>query len=387
MIAHKGGREYEVSAPDVYARLGVRTYINVAGNVTDFGGSIPTERTLRAMYEAAHDYVDVHELRLAVDRRIARLTRNEAAHVTVSASSSVYLTVLSAASAHAGIPGHVPSPHDMQELNVLIPRRCRNPYDIAVRQTGVQLVECDELHLADSATESTIAVLFVPGPTDPMGGDAVQPLIEQVHALGHPLIIDAAARIPPVSSLWDYTSCGTDAVIFSGGKGIAGPQSTGLVVGTGEFLAWMEPFLFPAEGYGRMFKVGREELVGLLVAIECLLERDEQAYLDWCDQAVQLLCREFETDPRVAVSRGYPNAAGQSLPYAHFRVDRSIATASEIARLLRLGMPTVFVAAVPWGSDFTDGFMVNTMTLREEDIVPVVGAIRAALDTVVHVGP
>jgi L-seryl-tRNA(Ser) seleniumtransferase len=374
----KGGRP-ALDAADVYARLGVRTYINAAGNVTDFGASIPDERTQEAMRAAVRSYVDLKDLRPAVDRRIAELTRNDAALVTLSASAALHLAVLGAASAHVGTRGDVPTIEALRNLHVLVPARCRTPYDIAARQTGVRLVDCDESRIADAVTESTVAVLYAPEAADPVGGEDARPVIEQAHGQGVPVIVDAAARIPPASTLWDYTAAGADAVIFSGGKAIAGPQSTGLVVGTDAFLSWMRPLLFPAEGPGRMFKVGRDEMVGLLVAIECLVERDEAAYRERCEQVVHRLSGAFIADPRVVVTREYPNAAGQSVPYAGFRLVGAALTAAEVARRLKQGDPAVLVGAVPWGSKFTAGFLVNPMTLRDEEVDPVVEAIRAAL--------
>ncbi|MQB01439.1 MAG: hypothetical protein GEU78_14300 [Actinobacteria bacterium] len=379
-----------MSASEIYRRLGVRPVINAAGNFTRLGGSMPSERTLVAMAEASQHFVVIEELQRAVHARLAQVTSNEAAHVSAGAAAGLYLVTAAIVSRHCGKPIQELHWEEVHSTRVVVHAGCRCPYDWAVRQIGVDLVEAGDtdsppeagLQAMEAALDSsTAALLYVPAGWNAPG----TPPFEQVAALarGHrvPLVVDAAAQIPPSSNLWGYTGAGAEVAVFSGGKGLRAPQSTGLVVGKEALMEWVDRLGFPHYGFGRMLKVGREEMIGLLNAVEELLAREDSDRLRWCEAQVQLIVDAFRGNDLIEVGRGFPNIAGQPLPYAavHPR-DRSI-DPEWLVEALRTGDPSIAVGEIPGCSGYSDGFIVNTLALSEGEMPVVISSLERIIAT------
>ncbi|MBO0702361.1 MAG: hypothetical protein J2P38_05475, partial [Candidatus Dormibacteraeota bacterium] len=197
------------------------------------------------------------------------------------------------------------------------------------------------------------------------------PLTEVVaiaHAAAVPVLVDAAAQIPPLASLWRFTvEHGADAVILSGGKGLRGPQPTGLVLGAGWVIEGCRAIGSPNRALGRPMKVGKEEMVGLVRAVELALEQDEAAVLAGYEAMVQGWVEGLRGLPGVRAERGFPSEAGQ--PYARAIVTIEPAsnhTRDEVVQRLLDGDPAVAVA--PLGDD---RIALNPQTLEpgEEEVV------------------
>jgi uncharacterized pyridoxal phosphate-dependent enzyme len=250
--------------------LGVRPVINAAATLTRLGGSLMPPPVLDAMRAGAESFVDIVELQRRVGRRIAELTRNEACYVSSGAAAG--MTIAIAACITGGNPAAVARlPYfDGPPPEVIIHRAHRNGYDQAARQTGARLVEIGMAHstqpweLEAAFSPRTACVLYFAGAAYATGALALEDVMAAAAAHSVPVLVDAAAQIPPVRNLWHFTrELGADIAIFSGGKGLRGPQSSGLVLGRQAIVDACQVNGPPNHSLGRPMKVGKEELLVL----------------------------------------------------------------------------------------------------------------------------
>jgi len=301
----------------VYEQLGVRTVINASGTLTRLGGSRMAPAVLEAMAEASRSYVRIEDLQEAAGRVIAEATGAESGYVTSGAASGL---LLGTAACVAGLDlqkmerlpyitdGSVPG----LKHEVVVHRVHRNSYDHAVRTVGVKLIEVGHLghptaapvraYELESAINEKTAMVFWPL----MGGLpegsylSLEETAKIAHKHGVPVLVDAAAALPPPSNLRRFIGEGADLVCYSGGKAIGGPQASGILAGRADLIrsvalqhqdmdvhpatwTWRRMIEMgeiagpPLQGIGRPCKVGREEVVGLLTALRLYLERDHAA--------------------------------------------------------------------------------------------------------------
>jgi D-glucosaminate-6-phosphate ammonia-lyase len=314
---------------DIYARLGVARRINAAGTLTRLGGSLMEAEVLQAMAEAAGASVDIAQLQAAASRVIASVTGAQAGIVTSGAAAA--LTMATAAclarwdvARMAALPDARAMPH-----HVLMARSHRNSYDHAAPAAGARIVDVgyndrttgagvrglEAWEISAAIDANTAAFLFVATP------DTVHELplvLATLHAHGLPVIVDAAAQLPPRSNLRFFIEAGADLVLFSGGKAIGGPQASGILAGRRDLVGsallqmmdmdvnphtWAPPDLIdrsalngiPHHGIGRGFKVGKEEIVGLLTALQRFVERDEEALATRFTQRLQRIAAVLTT--------------------------------------------------------------------------------------------
>ncbi|MGW6503427.1 aminotransferase class V-fold PLP-dependent enzyme [Nonomuraea angiospora] len=361
--------------------FGVRPVINASATLTALGGSLMPPSVLKAMTEAAAHFVDLPELHDHVGERLAALTRNEAACVTSGAAAAITLTVASC----VGGPAQA-FPADAE---VVMFAGQRNGYDYAARLTGARIVEVgpstEELRAA--LARRPACVLWFAGAHYAADALPIEDVIRVARELASagptpagppvvPVIVDAAAQIPPVSSLWRFTAeLGADAVIFSGGKGLRGPQSSGLVLGKRWIVDRCRAHASPNQQIGRGMKVGKEELLGLYAAVEWTLEQDEEALLASYEQIVDRWIVGLREVPGVVAERGYPSEAGQ--PHGR-AVVRLLATGGwtrdGLVQALWDGDPriAVGVSGVP-----DDAIALNPQTIEPgEDLVVLDALVR-----------
>ncbi|WP_431922279.1 hypothetical protein [Nonomuraea jabiensis] len=358
--------------------FGVRPVINASATLTALGGSLMPPSVLKAMTEGAAHFVDLRELHDHVGERLAALTRNEAACVTAGAAAGITLTVASC----AGEPAQA-FPADAE---VVMFTSQRNGYDYAARLTGARIVEVgpsiEELRAA--LVRRPACVLWFAGAHYAADALPIEDVIRVARELAPPpagppavpVIVDAAAQIPPLSSLWRFTTeLGADAVIFSGGKGLRGPQSSGLVLGKRWIVDRCRAHASPNQQIGRGMKVGKEELLGLYAAVEWTLEQDEEALLASYEQIVDRWVAGLREVPGVVAERGYPSEAGQ--PHGR-AVVRLLATSGwtrdGLVRALWDGDPriAVGVSGVP-----DDAIALNPQTIEPgEDLVVLEALVR-----------
>ncbi|MDR1740751.1 MAG: hypothetical protein LBR38_02745 [Synergistaceae bacterium] len=363
---------------DVYSELGVKKIINAAGTYTMVGGSRMSEATIEAMASAARSHVVISELQSKVQERLAVLTRNEAAYVTTGAAAALHITGAAAIAMHCGRPHASLAPEAAAKCEFVVYRAHRNPYDWALRLLGAKLVEVGfpntiqsptkrELDLAITDSTAAVYYFFMPrGGWMPDGALGFDDTVEVASARGVPVVVDAAAQLPPVENLWRLTERGASACVFSGGKDLRGPQASGLVVGRREFLAHVAETGFPTYGVGRMFKLGREEIVGLWAAVEQYVSMDHAKRAEWAEARVRGMAEALSAaDGNVSVEYCYPNEAGQPMPRALVRFKKH--RAEFVLRRLMEGEPPIFTNAAG-----EDGVFVNPMTLRDDEFGMVV---------------
>lgn len=329
---------------------------------------------LAAMTDAARCFVDLHELQRRVGERIAELTHNEAAYVCTGAAAGLVLTTA------ACITGD--NPEAMRQLpdltglknEVIVHRSHRNGYDYAVRQVGVRLVEIGDgvnatrEELEQAISPQTAAIVWFQGVMTRQTDLPLLTVIAIAKEHGIPVIVDAAAQLPPVSNLWNFTQMGADAAVFSGGKDLRGPQSSGLILGKRELIRACALNGSPHSSIGRPMKVGKEEMMGLLAAVQRYINLDHDARAVQCEKIVADWNAALNDLPGVSAVRDFPNEAGQPLPWTLVTIDPTITGISsrEILARLESGIPSVVVASCPG-----EAFHLNPTTLEpgEEQVV------------------
>ena len=316
---------------NIYDELGLRTLVNCAGTYTIIGGSKMSSGTTSIMAEAAQSHVEIRAMLSAVNSRIAEMTQNEDACITSGAMAGIYLTIASCISMKYEKEFRYISKETVRESEVIMFRAHRNPYDQALELLGVKLIESGypnniavrtTTDLEHLITDKTAAVFYLdsaPGGWLAPGALDLDSTIKIAESKGIPVIVDAAAQLPPVSNLWNYTKRGAAAALFSGGKDLRGPQSTGLVLGKNVLLKWLHLNNFPNYGIGRIYKVGREEIAGLYNAVKEYVQADEDSRIAWCEEVVGMFADAFSDSSILSMTRAYPNEAGQPVPRA--RID------------------------------------------------------------------
>jgi uncharacterized pyridoxal phosphate-dependent enzyme len=354
--------------------LGVRPVVNAAATLTMLGGSLMPAPVLKAMTDAAAHFVDLHELHSRVGERLATLTHNEAAYVTSGAAAAITLTVAACVSERSQV-----FPVDAE---VVMFASQRNGYDYSARMIGARIVEIgpsvDELRAA--LARKPACVLWFAGTHYAAGALPIDDVVRVAAQDGVPVIVDAAAQIPPVSTLWRFTrDAGADAVIFSGGKGLRGPQASGLVLGRRWIVARCRLHASPHQDIGRGMKVGKEELLGLLAAVEWTLEQDEAAMLVGYERMVDKWIAGLQGIAGVLVERGYPSEAGQPHGRAVVRVSATSGwTRDRLIEALWDGDPRIAVGTygVP-----DDAIALNPQTLEPGEDEKVLQALLALLSS------
>ena len=356
----------------VYERLGVRPLINGRSFSTKAGGCALPPEVLEAMREAGECCVRMDELQDAASRAIARATGAEAGIVTSGAAAAL---TLGAAACLAGLDVNrmhrLPDTTGMRD-EFIAHRSHRNDYDHAVRAAGARFVEVGFAYYTfayevESAINSQTAALYYQ-----MGADqGVIPLKEYAsiaHRHGLPVLVDAAAEMPPAANLKAFVAAGADLVAFSGGKHLQGPQSTGILCGRQDLIlsaalqhqdmdvfpeTWPLRKLIdegklsgpPHHGIGRGFKVGKEEIAGLLTALELYQSRDFAAERTRWNADMECVISGIDSLSGVSARVQFPQPNGREVPGAVIRIDPAIAgtNAHAVINALQEGDPPIWV--------------------------------------------
>src|SRR5438132_471127 len=276
-FAREATKAVAMKGVDYYAKLGVTPFINAAGTYTVLSASTMPPEVQAAIALASQHPVQLNELLVAAGEYVAKRLRCEAALVTAGAAAA--LTLGTAACVTLGNAAAILSiPTEMKELKneVIVQKTQRYDYDHAIRNAGVRFVEVEAMDEYDHAfTDRTVMTHFFNAGE---GRISREDWVRVAHQHGVPCCNDAAADIPPTSNLWNYTQMGFDLVTFSGGKGLRGPQCTGLLLGRRDLIEAARQNNSPnSNTIGRGRKVAKEEIVGLVAAVDWLLEQDEGA--------------------------------------------------------------------------------------------------------------
>ena len=373
--------------PAIYQRLGVRRIIHGSGTTTRYGGSILRREALETMREASTMLVNLDELNEAAGAAIARMLGAEAAFVTAGASSGL---ILQAAACIAGAdPAKVTRLPDTAGMRneIVIQRAHRFAYDQAYRVAGGVLVEIglarrtQPFELEAAIGERTAAVAYLVSPfTSPPGVLTLEQVIAIAHKKGVPVIVDAASMLPPRENLTKFLRLGADLVSFSGGKGIRGPQSTGILAGRRDLVRAVALNASPNQALGRAAKTSKEEICGLVTALECFMAEDEKAemkrYTDVCAAIVEALGdipgvrAVVEQDP---VNRVLPHAV------LYFTPDWVGPSGHAVQLALAQGEPHIYVQQGAHQGGYFDEIAIDPINLQPGDEVVVAARLREEL--------
>ncbi len=365
--------------PPIYQRLGIHPVIHGAGTTTRYGGSLLRPEALEAMREASQALVNLDELNEAAGAAIARMLGAESAFVTAGASAGL---ILQAAACMTGDDQakitRLPDTRGMPN-EIIIQRAHRFAYDQAYRVAGGILVEIglarrtQPFELEDAITERTAAVAYLVSPfTSPPGILSLTQVITIAHGRGVPVIVDAASMLPPRANLTKFLRLGADLVSFSGGKGIRGPQSTGILAGRRDLVRAAALNASPNQALGRAAKTSKEEIAGLVTAVELFMAEDEAAemkrFTDVCATIVEALAdipglrAVVEHDP---VNRVLPHAV------VYFTVDWDGPSGHAVQLALARGEPHIYVQQGAHQGGYVDEIAVDPINLQpgDEDLI------------------
>lgn len=338
-------RRRRAAGRDVLAELGVRPFLNAAGTYTRLTASQMSRSVLDAMQVAATQYVDLNELHENAGDRIAELLDCDAALVTAGCASALTLgTAACVAGSSEDRIRRLPDTTGMKN-EVVLQKSHRNAYDHAVRNCGVRLVEVDSARDLAAAINERTAMLFFLNHAERDGAIGHEEFVRVGKQHGVPTLNDVAADIPPSDNLFRFTKMGYDLVAFSGGKGLRGPQSAGLLIGRRDLIEAARLNNSPhSDSVGRTNKVNKEEVVGMLVALEEFLERDhDEVWKNW-EQSCARIARNVANLPGVSTEMFTPEIAN-AVPHLRIRWDYSAAqlTPEQAAEELRQGEPAIEV--------------------------------------------
>jgi len=356
---------------NVYQKLGVQPVIHGSGTTTRYGGSRMRPETIEAMREAAQVHVNIDELNVAAGAAVARMLEAPAGLVTGGSTAGL---VLQAAACMTGDdPAKIARLPDTTGLRneFVIQRAHRFPYDQAYRVPGGVLVEIGlgrrtAAHELEAVLgDRTAGVIFLVSPfTSPPGVLPFEEVVRIAHARGVPVLVDAASMVPPRDHLFRYVRGGADLVVYSGGKGIRGPQSTGILVGRPDLIRAATLNASPNQAIGRAAKTSKEEIVGLVTALELCLAEDEAAemaqFRDTCARIVEEvrdipgLRALVEQDP---VNRVIPHAV------IYFEDDWKGPSGRDVRRALAEGEPLIYVQQGTFQGGYGEEIAVDPINL------------------------
>jgi L-seryl-tRNA(Ser) seleniumtransferase len=395
----------------IYDELGVKTVINAAGPLTRLSGSRLDPEVRAAMAEASQWHVRIEDLQARAGEIIAEITGAEAGYVVAGAAAGL---TLAAAACIAGLdPAKMDRLPDTAGLpnEIVMQKAHRNNYDHALRLAGAKIVEAGYLgypgaggtyawQIEAAISEWTVAIAhpIMPAP----GTVPLEEVIALAHRRGLPVIVDAAAELPPVENLRRFIAAGADLVTFSGGKAIGGPQASGILCGRRDLIesvalqhqdmdvhpatwtlrrAFLETGRLPGpphHGIGRSMKVGKEEIVGLLVALRRFVARDHAAEARRWEEWLTAMAAAL--DPLPAVRAELTPAGRGRRPYPLLTVWLDEAqlplSAVEVINALAEGEPPICVGQ---GAIDGGGIIINPTQLREEEVGIVLEQLLAVL--------
>ncbi len=300
----------------IYRTLGIRELINAEGTITRLGGCVMEPAVVAAMAEAAKSFVDLNQLLAKAGQHVATLLGVEAAYITSGAAAG--LTLSTAACITGADPVKIrqlPDLRTVEKNEVLIQKSHRNGYDHAVRQAGVKIVEFGLIketypwEMRAAISEKTAAVVHFLE----FENHRNLPLAEVIAIAKEkeiPIIVDAAAELPPVENLSRFFHMGSDLTLFSGGKDIGGPQSSGLIVGRRDLIACCALNANPNYSIGRAMKAGKEEIAGLVRALELYLQQNFAAEEQMWEDMVAFMVAALAEVPGLQARRVSPSEPG-----------------------------------------------------------------------------
>ena len=328
-----------------YEELGVTTVINCQGTMTMLGGSILRPELEAVMAMAGRHFVSIPELEVAAGKRIAEMLK-------LPDGYSALVTSGAAAAMQSGLAGiltgdnegfirQIPDLTGMKS-EVIIQKSHRNPFDHQLRTTGIKLIEIETRDQLRQAVSDRTAMMHFSNFANEAGQIKVDEWIKLGKQYNVPCMNDAAADTPPVSHLWDYANMGYDLITFSGGKAMRGPQCAGLLIGRKDLVAYALLNNSPHEDtLGRSQKVGKEEILGMVKALEIYLKEDHEALTQEWQAQLERISRELTKIPGVSTSFFTPDIANH-VPHMQIEWDSRVPLEpKQVSKMLRSSKPSI----------------------------------------------
>lgn len=348
-----------------FQELGVTTVINCEGTMTMLGGSLPHPELEAVMALAGRHFVSIPELEVAAGNRIAEMLKLPDGYTALVTSGA-------AAAIQSGLAGILTNGNEAlikqlpdltgMKSEVIIQKSHRNPFDHQLRSTGIKLIEVETVDQLRSAINDRTAMMHFSNFANAAGQIKVDEWLKIGRQHNIPCMNDAAADTPPVSHLWDYATMGYDLITFSGGKAIRGPQCAGLLVGRKEMVANALLNNSPHEDtLGRSQKVGKEEIIGMVKAIELFLAEDHDALAQQWQASLEAISREITKVPGVSTSFFVPDIANH-VPHMSITWDetRVSLTPAQVRKLLRDANPSIVIG----GGEGRPGLAMSSFMLQ-----------------------
>lgn len=364
----------------IYDELGVKTIINGLGTVTKIGGSKMAPEVLEAMHEAAGSYVEISVLHEKAGERIARLLGCEAACITSGASAGIAISA-AACMTRGDIAKTLQLPDTTGMPNEVLVLKChRTLYDQSLLLSGARVREIGvtssiQIAQIEAAVSEKTAMFFYASEAERMRGSVPLPEIAKVlKKYNIPIVVDAAAELPPKSNVTKYLEQGADLVIFSGGKEIRGPQSSGIILGKKELIQACSANCCPNYSIGRSMKIDKETIVGIMKAVELFSQKDYVFEMKRWEDMVSKIITAISQISSVTVRRGFPVEPGiQPVNIPRVFIKPLIICAKELKeRLLGLN-PIVYVDVQG------DEVVINPQCLEDDEVDIVTDAIYRVL--------
>lgn len=333
----------EPAGVDYYEKLGVTPFINAAGTYTILSASTMPPRVQAAVALAARKPVHLMELHKAAGEYLAKRLRCGGALVTSGAASGIKLAT-AACITRGNDSAIVSIPTEMAGLKneVLVQKAHRYDYDHALRDCGANLIDVETLEEYENAfTERTVMTQFFNAAEG--GKISREDWVRVAHKHGVPCFNDAAADVPPISNLWNYTQMGFDLVTFSGGKGLRGPQCTGLLLGRKDLVDAAALNNSPySNTVGRGMKVAKEEIIGLVAAVDWFLEQDDASLEAEFRKRAERIAAPLKSIPSVETKVFIPPVANH-VPHLLVTYDKSRVkvAAADVMKKMREGKPRI----------------------------------------------
>jgi uncharacterized pyridoxal phosphate-dependent enzyme len=356
------------TGPTLYESIGVRPVINCRGTFTIISGSQTLPEVKKAMEEASRHYVQMDELMEAVSKRLAEITHAEWGIVTAGCSAAI--TNATAACIAGCDPEKMQRLPNLQGLKneVIMPRASRNVYDHATRMLGVTVVEVNSAEELETAFRSNTAmVLIYSSPAAEKGPVNIDNVCRVAKSRGVPVLVDAAAETPTFPN--HHLQRGATMVAYSGGKCMRGPQSAGVLLGQRDLVqaAWLNSA--PHHAFGRSLKVGKEEIMGMLAAVEMWAKRDHQAEWKVWESWLAYISDHVTKVPGVTTEVLQPEDLSNHAPRLQIKWDgaRLNITGNEVASTLLEGHPRIVVAG---GAGHRPDQMASHVTIMPYMMMP-----------------
>lgn len=347
--------------------LGVNRVINAAGAETPLGGSVLPPEVFEAMREASFVFLDMHELLDKAGKRVAELLGVKAAFITSGAAAGLAISAAACmAGKDVGKIKKLPITEDMKN-QIIVQRSHRTVFDHAYMMAGARLIEIGKPFIYDkkeidvAINDKTAAIAFT---VTGRGIVSLEDYYEVARSHGIPLIVDAAPVIPPITYPRDLCK-NADLVVVSGGKALRGPNDSGIICGEPDLIESCALNAHPNFAIGRPMKISKEQIVGLVAAVELYVKKDEKAEIDKWHATLKKIAEILDSASKFEKKIVFPDEINRPVPRLHIRIGRN--KVWKVIEMLKNGVPKIFTADYLTMDYYPDWLVIDPTTLLEGD--------------------